>query len=122
MAFADPLSFTPTGGSAITLNRTSSGDRKSGYSSSDLLTQLTISHDVSTQRVRHLLKLDQSKSVPDPIVPTSNTTARISAYTVFDVPRFGYTPAEVEAFCGGLLTFESASTFAILKKLLGNEN
>lgn len=119
MAFADGLSFTPTGGTAITLNRTSFGDLKGGFASEDGLTTLSISHNRTRALTRHLLRFDQEKIVPNPLVATASQWSAVSAYLVIQQPSFGYTADEAVKFAGGLATF---ATQANLKKLLGNES
>lgn len=122
MAFADPQSITPTGGSAITLNRTAFGSLNGAFGSDDALTVLAIKHDRTTKRTRHLARIDQSKSVSDPLVPANNTISRISAYLVVDSPAFGYTVAEQKAFVGALTAWATASSAANITKLLGLES
>lgn len=123
MAFADPQSFTPTGGSAISLPRISSGVLSGQFGAADGLTTLSLSHQTVSGGVkRHLYRIDQSKLVADPFVPANSKYAKSYAYLVVGQPTYGYTAAEVIALAGGMLTGLSASSFAALTKLVGSES
>jgi hypothetical protein len=123
MAFADPQSFTPTGGSAISLPRISSGVLSGQFGAADGLTQLSLSHQTAGGGVkRHLYRIDQSKLVADPFTPANSRYAKAYAYLVVGQPTFGYSAAECIALAGGMLTGLSASSFAALTKLVGSES
>jgi hypothetical protein len=120
MAFTDPLSITI---SAVTtpLPRISTMEDESLYQSGDSLIQVQASHD-SGKRLRHLLRVNHSKLAPDPFRPTENVKVSMSHYIVFDVPVAGYTVTEQLAVYTGFKTMYSASTDALITKLLGGEN
>jgi len=123
MAFADPQSITPTGGSAISMPRISSGTLSGQFGSADGLTQLSISHQTVSGGVkRHLYRIDQSKLVADPFVPANSKYAKAYAYLVVGQPTYGYTAADVIALAGGMMTGLSATSFAALTKLVGSES
>jgi hypothetical protein len=123
MAFADPQSFTPTGGSAVSLPRISSGVLSGQFGSADGLTQLSLSHQTVSGGVkRHLYRIDQTKLVSDPFTPANSRYARAYAYLVVGQPTFGYSAADVIALSGGMLTGLTASSFAALTKLVGSES
>jgi hypothetical protein len=120
MAFTDPLSITI---SAVTtpLPRISTMEDESIYQSSDGLIQVQASHD-SGKRYRHLLRVNHSKLAPDPFRPTENVKVSMSHYIVFDVPVAGYSAAEQIAVYTGFKTMYSASSDALINKLLGGES
>lgn len=123
MAFADPQSFTPTGGSAVSLPRVSSGVLSGQFASADGLTTLSLSHQTVSGGVkRHLYRIDQSKLVADPFIPANSRYSKAYAYLVVGQPTFGYSSAETIALAGGMLTGLSASSFAALTKLVGLES
>lgn len=121
MAFSDPISITfPTAG-AKSFPRTGSGLYLGTFQTADGLRSVKIQHALK-RRNRHTIRLDSKKTVADTIVPTNNTIASMSAYLVVDVPVFGYTTAEAADEVNGLLAYLSASTYAKVTQLLGNES
>jgi hypothetical protein len=120
VAFTDPLSITI---SAVTssLPRISVMQDESIYQASDGLVQVQASHD-SGKRYRHLLRVNHSKLAPDPFRPTENVKVSMSNYIVFDVPVAGYTAAEQLAVYAGFKSLYSASSDALIVKLLGGES
>jgi len=120
MAFTDPQSITISG-VTIPLPRVSSGVGQSSYLSSDGLVNLTASHAYG-RRTRRVLRVDHSKITADPFIPAQNTKVSMSNYIVFDVPPAGYTNAEALAVYAGFKTLFTASTDALITKLLGGES
>lgn len=120
MAFSDPQSITI---SAVTspLPRITTGENASTYSSSDGLIDLSASHAYG-RRIRRVLRLDHSKISADVYLPASNVQQTMSNYMVFDVPVVGYTNAEIKAVYTGFKTLYTASSDALIDKLLGGEN
>lgn len=120
MAFTDPLSITI---SAVTtpLPRTSQDEDESTYQSNDGLIQVQASHD-SGKRLRHVLRVNHSKLAPDPFRPTENVKVSMSHYMVFDVPIAGYTVTEQVAVYTGFKTLYTATSDALITKLLGGES
>lgn len=120
MAFTDPLSITI---SAVTtpLPRTSMADDESKYTSADGLIQVLASHD-SGKRLRHVLRINHSKLAADPFRPSENVKVSMSHYQVFDLPIAGYTAAEVLAVYTGFKTLYTATSDALITKLLGGES
>jgi len=120
MAFTDPLSITI---SAVTtpLPRTSMADDESKYTSADGLIQIQASHD-SGKRLRHVLRINHSKLASDPFRPSKNVKVSMSHYQVFDVPIAGYTAAEILAVYTGFKTLYTATSDALITKLLGGES
>jgi hypothetical protein len=123
MALADPQSITPTGGSAISMPRISSGALSGAFASADALTGLSVSHQVvSGGVVRHLFRIDQSKLVTDPFTPANSRYAKAYAYLVVGQPSFGYSAAECIALAGGMMTGLTATSNALLTKVVGRES
>lgn len=122
--FTDPQSVTPTGGSAVSMPRTSASDNSGAFKSLDVGTGtdgLTISH-VYGKRNRHTIRLTDTKLTADPFLTGSSFIASMSATLIVDVPVTGYTAAQAAAICGGLYTLLSASTNAATVKLIGGES
>jgi hypothetical protein len=120
MSLTDPLSLTISG-TANAMPRTSVGQDKSEYRTSDGLILISASHAYG-RRVRRVLRVDHAKIAPDPMVPTQNTKVSMSNYIVFDVPVVGYTLADVQAVYTGFKSLFTASSDAVITKLLGGES
>jgi hypothetical protein len=120
MSFTDPLSITISG-TTTPLPRISVGDDESEYQSGDGLIHVLASHDYG-KRVRRVLRIDTSKISADPYKPAENVKVSMSHYVVFDLPPAGYTPTEALAVYTGFKTMYSASTDAMITKLLGGES
>jgi len=120
MAFTDPQSIT-IAGVASSLPRTSVGKNQATYQSADGLILLTASHTYG-KRNRRVIRVDHSKLTADPFIPAQNTKVSMSNYMVFDVPPAGYTNAQAKEVYDGFKTLFTASTDAIIVKLLGGES
>jgi len=120
MSFTDPLSITISA-TTIALPRISVGDDESEYSSGDGLTSVTASHNYG-KRTRRLLRVDTAKLTADPFRPSENVKVSMSNYIVFDVPPAGYTAVEALAVYTGFKSMFSASSDAMIVKLLGGES
>jgi len=122
MALADPQSITIN---AVTtpLPRTFSEGSESAYVSADGLWKLSLNHTpVKQGRNRHLLRFDHAKITTDPFLPTQNVRVSTGIYLVVDVPPAGYTNAEVMQIYTGFKTLFSASSDAVITKLIGGES
>jgi len=120
MALSDPQ-FITIAGSAIALPRVSSLQNKSEYLSSDGLVKLSLSHAYG-RRNRRVLRIDHSKITADPFKPVENTKVSMSNYIVFDVPQVGYTNAQQLEVYAGFKALFTASSDAVITKLLGGES
>lgn len=120
MSFADPLSITVDGVTS-SLPRVAVGDNKSSYQSSDGNVKLLASHAYG-RRTRRTLRVDHSKISADPFRPDQNVRQSMSFYIVFDTPVAGYTNAEALAVYTGFKTAMTASSDALIAKLLGGES
>jgi hypothetical protein len=120
MAFSDPQTVTISG-TPISLPRVNTGNNGSEYMSSDGLVKLTASNSYG-KRNRRVLRLEHSKITTDPFITSTNVKVGMSNYVVFDVPIVGYTAAEALAIWQGFKTQLSASSDALVSKLLAGEN
>jgi hypothetical protein len=122
MALTDPQTVTISG-TPITLPRTYAQGSESKYTSSDGLVSLSVNHTLAKQgRERHLIRIDHSKLTANPNIPAENVKVSMAAYTVFDIPPAGYTDAEALAAWVGFNTLLTASTNALVTKVLGGES
>jgi hypothetical protein len=94
---------------------------ESEYTSGDGLIKLTASHSYG-KRTRRLLRVDHSKLAPDPFRPAENVKVGMATYIVFDLPPAGYTSTEALAVYTGFKGLYTASTDALVTKLLGGES
>lgn len=120
MSLTDPSSVTISG-VTTSLPRTSVDEDRSEYTSADALIQLIASHDYG-KRTRRMARLDVSKLTSDPFKPAENVKVGMSVYTVFDLPPAGFTNAEALAVWVGYNTLLTASTNAVVSKILGGES
>lgn len=120
MAFTDPQSVTISG-TAISLPRVSTGNGNSSYTSADGLVTLSASHAYG-RRTRRVLRLDHGKITSDPFIPAQNTKVSMSNYLVFDLPPAGYSNTDALAIYAGLKAAFTASSDALIVKLLGGES
>jgi hypothetical protein len=120
MAYTDPQSITISA-VPISLPRVNVGNNGSEYLSSDGLVKLA-ANSAYGRRTRRVLRVDHSKITADPFIPAQNTKVSMSNYIVFDVPVAGYTNAEVAAVYQGFKTLFTASSDALITKLLGGES
>jgi len=89
--------------------------------SADGLVNLSASHAYG-RRTRRVLRLDHSKLTADPFIPSQNTKVSMSNYIVFDVPVAGYTNVEALAVYAGFKAAFTATSDALITKLLGGES
>jgi hypothetical protein len=119
VALTDPQKVTF--GGEKTLPRVSTQGHSSTYQTEDGLVRETFSSQEG-KRKRHVARIDVEKTTSDPIVPTQNTIASMSAYLVVDRPITGYTATEAYELAKGLIAQLEASTGAVLKKVIGGES
>lgn len=120
MAFPDPQSVTISG-TPISLPRVSTGSNLAEYLSADGLVHEIASHSYG-KRTRRVLRLDHSKITSDPFIPAQNTKVSMSCYMVFDLPVAGYTAADAKAVYVGFNSQYTATSHALIDKLLGGES
>jgi hypothetical protein len=69
-----------------------------------------------------MIRLDLSKLTSDPFKPAENVKVGTAMYVVFDRPPAGYTSADVLAGWVGFNTLLTASSNAVITKVLGGES
>jgi ketopantoate hydroxymethyltransferase len=119
MAFADPQSVT-INAVANSLPRTSSGVNSGGFSTSDGITKLLVSHSYG-KRIRRTARIDYAKIAADTYNPTLNVRSTMSAYVVVDVPPTGFTVAEQKYIVDALTLWLTAASAIKTTQLLGGE-
>jgi len=122
ISLADPQTITIN---AVTtpLPRTFSQGNESAYTSADGLWKLSLNHNLVKQgRTRHLLRFDHAKLTPDPFLPAQNVRVGTAIYLVVDTPPAGYTNTEIMQVYTGVKTLMTASSDAIITKLIGGES
>jgi hypothetical protein len=118
----DPQSVTISG-TAHSLPRVSSDGSGSRYQNADGTVTVSVSHAKGRgNRNRRVIRIDHKKVAPDPLFPAQNTPYEFSSFMVFDVPGTGYTIAEQKAIVDGFVAALSASSGALITKILGAEN
>ncbi len=120
MALPDPQSVT-INAVAVSLPRISSGVNSGVYASNDGAVKVTVSHQYG-RRNRHFFRIDHSKIAPDPLISAQNIKHTMSSYIVIDVPVTGYTVTEAKQVVDGYIAALTASSGALITKLLGGEN
>lgn len=121
MSFGDSLSVT-LAGSALTLPRVRVNGDSSVYRTADGLLQATVSHLYASSNARRMIRFDQKKYAADPFIPTQNRLVQQSYWTVSQVPTVGFTNTEAKDLAKCVMDMESATTYALLLKLLGGES
>lgn len=119
MAFADPQSIT-IAGVATSLPRVNVGNNGSEYLSSDGNIKLSASSAYG-RRTRRVLRVDHRKIAADPLT-SNNTEYSASIYLVVDEPKVGYTNQELLDVYTGFNSLYTATSHALISKLLGGEN
>jgi hypothetical protein len=121
MSLSDPLSVTIAPASAVSLPRTSMEENESEYRSADGLLHVVAAHSYGKRR-RDTVRLNIRKLAPDVFKPAENVEQSASLYVVIDSPGRGeYTPTELLAAWVGFNTLLTASSNALVAKVLGGE-
>lgn len=71
------------------------GESKGLYRTADGLDRLTIEHS-QKNRIRHVVRLDRTATVEDPLATGSSFETSFSVYTVIDAPKVGFTAADLD--------------------------
>lgn len=125
MALSDPISIT-LNSTAVSLPKTSMVESRSSYTKDDGTVKVTVSHqDVgrnSTAKTRSVIRLDTTDVAADPLLAGVNREAPFEAYLVIVRPKVGITLAAQKDKVKGLLTLITASSDAVLTKVLGGES
>jgi hypothetical protein len=121
MAFADPQSVT-INAVAQSLPRVSSSENAGVFRKDDGAYKLSVAHAYNGKRVRHLIRLDQTKTAADVYQPAVNAISSMSTHLVVDVPLVGFTIVQQKYDVDGFLAALSASSGALITKFLGGES
>ncbi len=121
MALSDPQSVT-LATVATSLPRVSTGEFKSIYQKDDGLVKLSISHAPSRKETRRVIRLDTTDVAADPLMAGVNREVPFAAYLVIVSPNVGLSLATQKDKVSGLLTACTASSGALLTKVLGGES
>lgn len=106
----------------ISLPRIGSGLTSGVFQSSDGLVKETFSHSLTGRRSRRLARLDHRKVAADPFNSALNAEYNMACYIVFDVPAVGYSVTEQKQVVDGFIAQLSASSGALITKILGSES
>ncbi len=117
MALADPQTIT-INAIANSLPRTGFSQNGGSFTKADGDRKLEISHSQGS-RLRHLIRFSDKQTVANPLVPTQNQTVNMSCHLVIDMPRNGYTVADIAKISAGLTAW---CTEANLTKVLAGES
>jgi hypothetical protein len=120
MALADPQTVT-INSIAQTLARVSSSENAGVFRKDDGAYKLSVNHAYSSSRIRHLIRLDQAKTAADVYQPAVNSISKMSVHMVVDVPLVGFTIVQQKYDVDGFIAALSASSGALITKILGGE-
>lgn len=125
MALSDPLSIT-IGAGTHSLPKTGMVESRSTYSKDDGTVKVTVSHqDVgrgANAKIRTVIRLDTVDIAADPLQAGINREAPFEVYTVIVRPKVGVTLAAQKDKVVGHLGLMTASSNAVLTKILGGES
>lgn len=117
MALADPQSVTYSG-NAKSLARTGLALKEGTFQTSDGEFTMIVKHD-STRRNRHIIKVQRTLLVADPLFPTQNTSISYSAALNIDHPKNGAAAADVIALANALVLWATSPN---ITKVVGAES
>lgn len=115
--YSDPQTIT-VDQATVSLPRTGLSLTEGSFASADGEFALTVGHS-SGRRVRHVIKVSQTKLVSDPLIPSTNQVVGLSAHLVVDLPRNGVSHEEAVNLAAALAAWATESN---LNKLVGNES
>lgn len=115
----DPQSAT-LGGSAVSLPRTSQGTDANVYSSADGLWSLRVGKTISKTSTRFVISVQQNKIAADPVTAINSRKSAVVSVSITR-PTDGFSATELKDLYAGLAGQLSATTYAVLLKVLGGE-
>jgi hypothetical protein len=129
--FTDPITLAPGAtfdAGTVSLPRVSQQGSVSVYQAGPLsvnpgsLLKVTASHQYG-RRTRRVLRCDYSDNAGSTLITGTTSPRSMSCYVVFDVPAAGlFSATDQLALFNGLKGTWSATTDALLKKVLGGES
>jgi len=84
--------------------------------------ELVLTHDYSASRQRHVVWLEQTKIVTDPLFSTQNKQVVARATLTISGPISGFTTTQLKELAKGLIGNLTASSDANLIKVIGGES
>lgn len=117
---ADPQVIT-IDGTAHSCAKISQGTESALYRNGDTTVVFRTSHQHNKGRTRSMVRVDQSKIAEDPLT-AENMRLGTGIYLVIDKPDIGFSETEIVNIYTGLAALLTASTNAVLKKLIGGES
>lgn len=117
MALTDPQSVTISG-SATSLPRTGLALSEGTFQDATGAVTFTVRHD-SSRRTRHIMKLQKSLIVADPLFPSQNQNVSYSVGITMDHPKNGVVLADVVALANALVAWATSGN---LTKVAGGES
>ncbi len=121
MALSDPQSVT-IGATPVSLPRVSSGDYTATYSKDDGLVKLKIQHLPSKTSTRRSVRLETTDVAADPLMAGVNREVPFAITVSFQDPSVGLSLAAKKDKSIALLNALTASSGALLTKILGGES
>jgi hypothetical protein len=121
MALSDPQSVT-LNSVATSLPRVSTGENQARYQKDDGFVKLSISHSPSKTNTRRVIRLDTTDVAADPLLAGVNREVPFGVYMVIVSPNVGLSLASQKDKVLGLTTALTASSGALLTKILGGES
>ena len=121
MALSDPQSVT-IASTPNSLPRVGTNGDSSTYSKDDGTVTLKVLHNRGKTRTRRSVRLDFSKIAADPLMAGVNRQVSMSAFVNIDVPNVGLSLTEQKDVTLALTNALTASSGALLVKILGGEN
>lgn len=94
-------------------HRVSSEPNSSVYQSADGNLKLTVSHQATKTRVRHMAKLERRVVAADPLT-AENTYQSAGVHIVIDEPQFGYSDVDLDNQVDSLIAFLTAANIAAI--------
>lgn len=118
MALADPQSLTVDGNS-VSLPRTGLSLVEGSFRDATGQINLTVQHNGSKNRRRHVVKVQKTDIVSDPLIPSQNIPTSYSAHLVVDVPVSGVTIEDAQDIADALVAWATPTNIA---KVLAGES
>lgn len=115
--FTDPQVLT-INSVAKSLPRIKSDGTSSIYQMPDESFKMTISHQISKDRLRSMVRVDQRAVVPDPLTAV-NDWETLTHYTITERPIVGFTLSQVQFLVAGHQGWLDATSIG---KLFGQES
>lgn len=117
MSFTDPQSIT-VNAVAKSMPKISSEGTKSIYQKAEEDFKMTISHQVSRDRTRRMVRVDQRVVATNPLDSTTEYKT-LGVYLVIDEPEYGFSDTEIDYLVQALKAW---ATTANILKVCGNEH